>query len=75
MGWSNGPPTWAELERVLSGRPGPTNPDAMYPGDGGDSPAWSRKRGDYRPEPAEPPSVVSSDLQAVASDSKESGKV
>ena len=28
----------------------------MYPGDGGDSPAWSRKRGDYRPEPAEPPS-------------------
>ncbi|WP_433713609.1 error-prone DNA polymerase [Nocardia sp. CA-084685] len=54
MGWSNGPPTWAELERVLSGRPGPTNPDAMYPGDGGDSPAWSRKRGDYRPEPVEP---------------------
>ncbi|WP_040686754.1 error-prone DNA polymerase [Nocardia vinacea] len=67
MGWSNGPPTWAELERVLSGRPGPTNPDAMYPGDGGDSPAWSRKRGNYRAEPAEPPSVVSSDLQAVAS--------
>ncbi|MFI7669885.1 error-prone DNA polymerase [Nocardia sp. NPDC049526] len=67
MGWSNGPPTWAELERVLSGRPGPTNPDAMYPGDGGDSPAWSRKRGDYRPEPVEPPGVVSSDLQAVAS--------
>ncbi|MEV5839600.1 error-prone DNA polymerase [Nocardia sp. NPDC052112] len=54
MGWSNGPPTWAELERVLSGRPGPTNPDAMYPGDGGDSPAWSRKRGDYRPESVEP---------------------
>ncbi|WP_068274995.1 error-prone DNA polymerase [Aldersonia kunmingensis] len=48
MGWSNGPPTWAELERVLSGRPGRTPPEAMYPGDGGDSPAWSRKRGDYR---------------------------
>ncbi|MBD0323331.1 MAG: PHP domain-containing protein, partial [Aldersonia sp.] len=48
MGWSNGPPTWAELERVLSGRPGRTPPEAMYPGDGGDSPAWSRKRGEYR---------------------------
>ncbi|MET8876921.1 error-prone DNA polymerase [Nocardia sp. NPDC004604] len=54
MGWSNGPPTWAEMERVLSGRPGRTNPDAMYPGDGGDSPAWSRKRGEYRAEPVEP---------------------
>ncbi|MFE7796168.1 error-prone DNA polymerase [Nocardia sp. NPDC057440] len=54
MGWSNGPPTWAELERVLSGRPGRTNPEAMYPGDGGDSPAWSRKRGAYRAEPVEP---------------------
>jgi error-prone DNA polymerase len=67
MGWGNGPPTWAEMERVLSGRPGRTNPDAMYPGDGGDSPAWSRKRGEYRAEPVEPSSVVSSDLQAVAS--------
>ncbi|MEV4130022.1 error-prone DNA polymerase [Nocardia sp. NPDC049707] len=67
MGWSNGPPTWAELERVLSGRPGPTNPDAMYPGDGGDSPAWSRKRGDYRPEPVEPtggPMVPYAELHA-----------
>lgn len=54
MGWGNGPPTWAEMERVLSGRPGRTNPDAMYPGDGGDSPAWSRKRGAYRAEPVEP---------------------
>ncbi|MGV9678015.1 error-prone DNA polymerase [Nocardia sp. NPDC003482] len=45
MGWSDGPPTWAEMERVLSGRPGrPADP----PGDGGDSPAWSRKRGTYR---------------------------
>ncbi|MFQ6393119.1 error-prone DNA polymerase [Nocardia sp. KC 131] len=53
MGWSNGPPTWTELERVLSGRPGRTNPDAMYPGDGGDSPAWSRKRGAYQAESVE----------------------
>ncbi|MFE7745653.1 error-prone DNA polymerase [Nocardia sp. NPDC057455] len=59
MGWGNGPPSWAEMERVLSGRSGRANPDAMHPGDGGDSPAWSRKRGEYRPEPvlrtAEPP--------------------
>ncbi|MFI9406576.1 error-prone DNA polymerase [Nocardia sp. NPDC052316] len=54
MGWSNGPPTWSELERVLSGRPGRTDPDAMYPGDGGDSPAWSRKRGEYLAEPVLP---------------------
>ncbi|MBF6172565.1 error-prone DNA polymerase [Nocardia blacklockiae] len=47
MGWGNGPPTWAELERVLSGRPGRAEP----PGDGGDSPAWSRKRGEYRAGP------------------------
>ncbi|MCE5289096.1 MAG: error-prone DNA polymerase [Nocardiaceae bacterium] len=64
MGWSNGPPSWAELERVLSGRPGrssrraaghdpATNPEAMYPGDGGDSPAWSRKRGEYVAGPIE----------------------
>ncbi|MGW6692378.1 error-prone DNA polymerase [Rhodococcus sp. NPDC054953] len=48
MGWHNGPPTWSELERVLSGRPGRTPPEAMHPGDGSDSPAWSRKRGAYR---------------------------
>ncbi|MBF6416719.1 error-prone DNA polymerase [Nocardia cyriacigeorgica] len=47
MGWSNGPPSWSELERVLSGRPGRHDPESMYPGDGGDSPAWSRKRGEY----------------------------
>jgi error-prone DNA polymerase len=41
MGWTNPPVPWAELERRLSGRP----PDA----DGGDSPAWSNQRGEYRP--------------------------
>jgi error-prone DNA polymerase len=55
MGWGNGPPTWAEMERVLSGRPGRA-PEP--PGGGGDSPAWSRKRGAYRagerPRPGEP---------------------
>ncbi len=67
MGWSNGPPTWSELERVLSGRPGPTNPEAMYPGDGGDSPAWSRKRGEYVAETIEPidgPRVPYAELHA-----------
>ncbi|MCF6385611.1 error-prone DNA polymerase [Mycobacterium sp. MBM] len=54
MGWHNGPPSWAEMERVLNSRPRgkprrsglPLEP----PGDGGDSPAWSRKRGAYQPE-------------------------
>ena len=54
MGWHNGPPSWAEMERVLNSRPRgkprrsglPLEP----PGDGGDSPAWSRKRGVYQPE-------------------------
>lgn len=62
MGWSDGPPSWAEMERVLSGR---ANPGARYPGDGGDSPAWSRKREEYRPEPvrrAEGPSVPYAEL-------------
>ncbi|EGD23210.1 DNA polymerase III, alpha subunit [Prescottella equi ATCC 33707] len=44
MGWGHGPPTWAEMERVLSGRP---RHESQFPGDGGDSPAWSRKRGAY----------------------------
>ncbi|MFD3706307.1 error-prone DNA polymerase [Nocardia sp. NPDC058658] len=48
MGWSNGPPTWSELERVLSGKPSGRPTEDMHPGDGGDSPAWSRKRGEYR---------------------------
>ncbi|MGW6701279.1 error-prone DNA polymerase [Nocardia sp. NPDC055049] len=47
MGWSNGPPTWSELERVLSGKPSGRPTQDLHPGDGGDSPAWSRKRGEY----------------------------
>src|SRR6476661_11021974 len=42
MGWENPQIPWRELERRLSGRLAP-------PGDGGDSPAWSRKRNDYEP--------------------------
>lgn len=47
MGWGNGPPTWSEMERVLSGRPGRVEHEDLFPGDGSDSPAWSRKRGEY----------------------------
>ncbi|MCB0934119.1 MAG: error-prone DNA polymerase [Mycobacterium sp.] len=39
MGWSDGPPTWTEMERVLNSRP----PLHSAPG-----PAWSRKRDGYR---------------------------
>ncbi|MFT4199568.1 error-prone DNA polymerase [Gordonia sp. (in: high G+C Gram-positive bacteria)] len=56
MGWHNGPPSWAEMERVLSGRPRPGEAfappydqhidDEGVP-DGGDGPAWSRKREAY----------------------------
>ncbi|WP_306360465.1 error-prone DNA polymerase [Nocardia sp. CC227C] len=51
MGWHNGPPTWSELERVLSGRPN----RAVPAGDGGDGPAWSRKREPYRAAPLRRP--------------------
>src|SRR3954464_15393497 len=45
MGWQNPPIPWTELERRLAaGRP-PENDK----GDGGDSPAWSRKRTPYEP--------------------------
>ena len=52
MGWGNGPPTWAEMERVLSGLPGR---GVGPPGDGGDSPAWSHARGEYRAGSCPPP--------------------
>jgi error-prone DNA polymerase len=46
MGWRNPPIPWSELERRLSdGRP----PNRPAHADGGDSPAWSRKRQPYRP--------------------------
>ncbi|GAD87496.1 error-prone DNA polymerase [Nocardia asteroides NBRC 15531] len=55
MGWSNGPPTWSELERVLSGKPSRRPAEEMHPGDGGDSPAWSRKRGAYEADSSASP--------------------
>src|SRR5262245_25737520 len=46
MGWQNTPMSWAELERKLSG----TKPLVIDPlvADGGDSPAWTRKRDAYK---------------------------
>jgi error-prone DNA polymerase len=57
MGWNNPNMPWGELERRLSGRRRPAGPPtrAGEPGDGGDSPAWSRKRGAYDPLPDERP--------------------
>lgn len=48
VGWDNGPPTWAEMERVLNSRPP----------DGNDAPAWSRKREGYRPPPQHRPQTA-----------------
>jgi error-prone DNA polymerase len=53
MGWNNPPIPWSELERALSGR----RPGGVRPGDGGDSPAWSRRRADYVAPPPPPPPV------------------
>lgn len=47
MGWNNPDISWRELERRLSGKP-----------DGGDGPAFSRKREKYVHEPIRPPEDV-----------------
>lgn len=55
MGWHNGPPSWGEMERVLNSKPRRSGMSLGEPhADGGDSPAWSRKRQPYEPA-AEPP--------------------
>ena len=66
MGWNNPDVPWRELERRLSGRGGePPNqqrPREMRTGwpDGGDGPAFSRKRERYEPDrrPEPPPGPV-----------------
>ena len=51
MGWHTGPPSWTEMERVLNGKPRRAGmAHRQQIGDGGDSPAWSRKRGRYQAE-------------------------
>jgi len=45
MGWNNPPIPWSEFERALSDRRRPRQMPAGV--DGGDSPAWSLKRGPY----------------------------
>ena len=52
MGWHNGPPSWGEMERVLTGKPRRAGSRLPEPdADGGDSPAWSRKRDAYEAAP------------------------
>src|SRR6478736_1826109 len=57
MGFNNPSVPWSEMERLLSDRRRPGGPPAGA--DGGDSPAWSRKRGKYvAPEIERPAEVV-----------------
>ena len=50
MGWFTGP-SWGEIERVLNSKPRRAGMPLEPAVDGGDSPAWSRKRGAYlRPD-------------------------
>ncbi|WES64809.1 error-prone DNA polymerase [Microbacter sp. GSS18] len=53
MGFNNPGVPWSEMERILSDRRRPGGPPAGA--DGGDSPAWSHKRGPYVPPPIERP--------------------
>lgn len=56
MGFNNPGVSWSEIERVLSDR---RRPDPRPAGaDGGDSPAWSHKRGPYVPPRIERPAEV-----------------
>ena len=60
MGWNDGPSTWGEMERVLTSKPRRAGSRLPEPtGDGGDSPAWSRKRGAYEPPERSAPTRTS----------------
>ncbi|MFT5201257.1 MAG: error-prone DNA polymerase [Candidatus Aldehydirespiratoraceae bacterium] len=59
MGWNNPNVSWKDIERTLSDRPPSSRAleeilGEEILGDGGDSPAWSRKRAEYEP-PVDPP--------------------
>jgi error-prone DNA polymerase len=56
MGFNNPSVPWSEIERLLSDRRRPGGPPAGA--DGGDSPAWSRKRGPYVAPKIERPAEV-----------------
>ena len=60
MGWRNPPVPWSELERRLSDRrpAGSARHVDWFPGDGGDSPAWSRTRVPYEPAPLTRPEAT-----------------
>ncbi|MDO3637018.1 error-prone DNA polymerase [Mycolicibacterium arseniciresistens] len=50
MAWNDGPSNWPEMERVLNSKPRRAGAPLAEPtGDGGDSPAWSSRRGAYEP--------------------------
>ena len=49
MGWNNPPIPWSQLEQTLSRGVRPQVLGGM-PADGGDGPAFSRKRAKFRPE-------------------------
>ena len=55
MGFNNPSISWSKLEGTLSGRQLHVVDPLAGDGDGGDSPAWSRKRPHYEPPPPEPP--------------------
>ncbi|MCA1841784.1 MAG: hypothetical protein LC792_01080, partial [Actinobacteria bacterium] len=56
VGFTNPPVPWSELERRLSGRLHGAAGSVPPRGDGGDSPAWSARRGPYVPPPPAEPS-------------------
>jgi len=67
MGWHNPPVPWSEIERALSDSRRPRETPAGA--DGGDSPAWSHKRGAYVTPEIERPaqSVPYAELHAHSS--------
>ncbi|MEZ2390055.1 error-prone DNA polymerase [bacterium RCC_150] len=63
MSWNNPPISWPEFESTLSGRRTPGS--HQWEVDGGDSPAWSRKREPYRPRPLDTASNAARARSAV----------
>ncbi|MBM3683579.1 MAG: error-prone DNA polymerase [Actinobacteria bacterium] len=54
MGFENPPVPWSELERRLGNGGTQGRRAVTHPGDGSDSPAWSRRRQPYEPEAGGP---------------------